>query len=252
MKILRQVRQGLRVSLSRTPHCKQTQHKKIAIFDIDGTIFRSSLLIEFTDALIQEGAFSSQAGKVYVKTYKKWLDRKGTYEEYIGAVVSAFEKNIKGISHSTFLKIAKKVVAFHKNRVYRYSRDLVKDLKKKNYYLLAISNSPREIVEEFCRKLGFDKVYGRIYEINKQGKFTGATLYAEVIADKAAVLKRAIEKEQLALAGSLGVGDTESDIPFLEMVEKPICFNPNMRLYQHAKRFGWKIIVERKDVVYHL
>ena len=29
--------------------------KKVAIFDIDGTVFRSSLLIELTDALIQEG-----------------------------------------------------------------------------------------------------------------------------------------------------------------------------------------------------
>src|SRR5258708_31586089 len=35
---------------------------------------------------------------------------------------------------------------------------------------------------------------------------------------------------------SLGVGDTESDVPFLEMVASPICFNPNKRLYRHAKR----------------
>lgn len=226
--------------------------KKVAIFDIDGTIFRSSLLIEFTDALIQEGMFPSQARKVYAKTYKNWLDRKGTYEEYIGAVIRAFENNIKGVDHKAFLKIAKKVVAFHKNRVYRYSRNLVKDLKKKNYYLLAISNSPREIVEEFAWKLGFNKVYGRIYEVDTQGKFTGVTLYADIIADKAAVLKRAIGKEQLTLAGSLGIGDTESDIRFLKMVEQPICFNPNKKLYDFAKRTGWKIVVERKDVIYYL
>ncbi len=226
--------------------------KKVAIFDIDGTIFRSSLLIELTDALIQEGIFPARARKIYAKTYKNWLDRKGTYEDYIIAVIRAFENNIKGISHKAFLKIAKKVVAFHKNRVYRYSRDLVKDLKKKNYYLLAISNSPREIVEEFARKLGFDKVYGRIYEVNKQGKLTGVTLCADIIADKAKVLKNAIREEHLTLAGSLGVGDTESDIRFLKMVENPICFNPNKRLYQHAKRAGWKVVVERKDVAYHL
>ena len=106
--------------------------KKVAIFDIDGTIFRSSLLIELTDALIQEGIFPARARKIYAKTYKNWLDRKGTYEDYIIAVIKAFENNIKGISHKAFLKIAKKVVAFHKNRVYRYSRDLVKDLKKRN------------------------------------------------------------------------------------------------------------------------
>jgi len=36
------------------------------------------------------------------------------------------------------------------------------------------------------------------------------------------------------------------------MVEKPICFNPNQKLHQYAKRAGWEIVVERKDVIYHL
>ena len=100
--------------------------------------------------------------------------------------------------------------------------------------------------------MGFDKMYGLIYEIDRQKRFTGKILHAELISDKAEILKRAIEKEKLTLKGSVGVGDTESDITFLKMVEKPICFNPNQKLYQYAKRAGWKIIVERKDVIYHL
>ena len=41
-------------------------------------------------------------------------------------------------------------------------------------------------------------------------------------------------------------------MPFLEMVENPICFNPNEKLYTEAKRQGWKVVVERKDVIYEL
>jgi phosphoserine phosphatase len=59
-----------------------------------------------------------------------------------------------------------------------------------------------------------------------------------------------VEKENLSLRHSIGVGDTESDISFLELVSKPICFNPNEKLYQHAKRLKWAVIVERKDVIY--
>jgi HAD superfamily hydrolase (TIGR01490 family) len=226
--------------------------KKVAIFDIDGTIFRSSLVIELTDAFIQEGVFSSKVRRLYAMYHKNWLDRKGPYEEYINAVVNAFRENIRGINYKEFSKIAKKVVALQKNRTYIYSRDLIKKLKKKGYYLLAISHSPKKIVEEFCKKLGFDKVYGQLYEVDKQKRFTGKVLYMDVIIDKAKVLKRAIEKEKLTLRGSVGVGDTESDIGFLKMVENPICFNPNKKLYQYAKRLGWKIIVERKDVIYRL
>jgi len=226
--------------------------KKVAIFDIDGTVFRSSLLIELTDALVQEGVFSSKMRNLYAQASKNWLDRKGPYEEYINAVIRAFRQNIKGVRYGEFSKVAKKVVAFHGNRIYRYPRDIVKNLKKKNYYLLAISHSPQKIVKEFCKKMGFDKIYGQIYETDRQKRFTGRVLHIELISDKAEILKRAIEKEKLTLKGSVGVGDTESDITFLKMVEKPICFNPNQKLYQYAKRAGWKIIVERKDVIYHL
>jgi HAD superfamily hydrolase (TIGR01490 family) len=226
--------------------------KKVAIFDIDGTIFRSSLVIELTDAFIQEGVFSSRVRRFYALAHKNWLDRKGPYEEYINAVVMAFRKNIKGILFKEFLRIAKKVVTLQRNRTYIYSRDLIKKLKKKSYFLLAISHSPKKIVEEFCKKLGFNKVYGQIYEIDKQKRFTGKVLYLDLIIDKAKVLKRAVEKEKLTLRGSVGVGDTESDIAFLKMVEDPICFNPNKKLYQYAKQHGWKVIVERKDVVYIL
>jgi len=226
--------------------------KKVAIFDIDGTVFRSSLLIELTDALIQEGVFSSKVIKLYSQAYENWLNRKGSYEEYIEAVVKAFIQNIKGVSYNEFSRIAKKVAVFHKDRTYQYTRDIIKSLKKKNYYLLAISNSPQMVVKEFCQKMDFDKIYGRIYEIDKQKRLTGNVLHLELINDKAEILKRAIEKEKLTIKGSVGVGDTESDIAFLKMVEKPICFNPNRKLYQHAKRVGWKIVVERKDVVYNL
>lgn len=224
--------------------------RKVAIFDIDGTIFRSSLLIELTEQLVISGVFPPKARNVYVAARKNWLDRNGSYEKYIGAVIKAFEKNIKGKSQKDIKRAAATVIKHQQDRTYRYTKALVKDLARKKYYILAISNSPREIVEAFCKKLGFNKVYGRIYEVGKDKKFTGNALYVDLISDKAKILKRALEKEKLTLKGSVGVGDTESDVAFLEMVDRPICFNPNAVLYRHAKNKKWNIVVERKDVVY--
>jgi len=226
--------------------------RKLAIFDIDGTVFRSSLLIETTEALIQSGVFSNQARKEYLANYKKWLNRRGSYENYVDAVVKAFIKNIKGVSRRDFLKVVKKTIAFHQGRIYLYTRDLIRFLKKEKYYLLAISNSPKIIVEEFCRRLGFNKVYGQMYEFDKKNKFTGRILFPELISNKAKILERAVKKNNFNFKKSIGVGDTESDIAFLKMVEKPICFNPNQKLYCYAKQQGWQITVERKDVIYHL
>jgi len=226
--------------------------KKVAIFDIDGTVFRSSLLIELTEALVQEGLFPKSVRQVYAKSYSHWLNRQDTYEKYINGVIKAFNRKIVGVKQSEFSEVARKVVAFHQSRVYRYTLDLIKKLRGRRYYLLAISNSPREVVEAFCKKMGFNKVYGRVYETDKSGKFTGKILYEDLISDKAKILKRASEKARLSLKNSIGVGDSESDIAFLKMVESPLCFNPNQPLYQYAKRAGWPIVVERKDVIYFL
>lgn len=226
--------------------------RKVAVFDIDGTIFRSSLLIESVEALIEEGIFPKSARNIYRRPHLKWLDRKDGYDKYIGAVVKAFETHMKGMRKKDYIRVVKKVVAFHRDRIYRYTRDLIKELKKKNYYLLAITHSSKYIADEFAKKFGFNKVYGRLFEVDERNRFTGGFLHLELISDKAKILKRAAEKENLTLKNSIGVGDSETDIPFLKLMERPICFNPNSVLYRFAKRNNWEIVVERKDVIYRL
>jgi HAD superfamily hydrolase (TIGR01490 family) len=228
------------------------KHTQVAIFDVDGTIFRSSLLIELVEGLITAGLFEWRVRSEYSTQYVHWLNRRGEYETYIEAVIRAFIKHIKGIYYGDFAEVAEKVIIEQQHRVYRYTRDLSRDLKKQGYYLLAISQSPKTILDSFCKSMGFDKVYGRVYEIGPQDKFTGDVVEYHLIANKANIVRRAVEKENLTLEGSVGVGDTEGDIPFLELVERPICFNPNAKLYNHARRMGWQVVVERKDVIYML
>ncbi len=226
--------------------------KKLAIFDVDGTIFRSSLLIELVEIMIDEGIFPLSMRAEYEKEKLYWLDRKGDYSSYIMAMVNVYMKNIKGVQYSDFDKATALVIERYKHRVYRYTRDLITDLKRRKFYLVAISHSPKAILDKFCTELGFDKVYGKIYEIGPSDKFTGAVIDEHLISNKANIVRRVLEKEKLTLKGSVGVGDTESDIPFLEMVENAVCFNPNAKLFRHAKINKWKVVVERKDVVYEL
>ena len=226
--------------------------RKVAVFDIDGTIFRSSLLIELVEQLVRDGVFPKNTRLIYEHAYQNWLNRNDSYEKYIGAVVSAFDRHLKGAREKDVLRAIGRVHRVHQNRVYRFTRGLVRSLKRKKYFLLAISHSPKYVLEGFAKKLGFDKVYGRFLELDAEKRFTGKTLHLDLILDKAKVLKRAVEKEGLTLQGSVGVGDTESDIPFLKLVVRPICFNPNSALYRAARRNKWEVVVERKDVIYKM
>jgi HAD superfamily hydrolase (TIGR01490 family) len=225
----------------------------VAFFDIDGTVFRSSLLIELVDKLIEESLFPPEARDSFEPLMLTWRSREGTYEQYIEAVIKTFLEHIKGVHYGEFADIGRRVVAVQSKHVYRYARDLIHTLKKDGYYIVAISQSPKTILDEFCGQYGFDKVYGRYYEIGPQDRFTGEVLGEHLIQNKANIAKRVFDRNpNLSVEHSVAVGDTEGDIPLLEFVYKPVCFNPNQSLYNYAKRMGWEVVVERKDVIYHL
>ncbi|MDX1535934.1 MAG: HAD-IB family phosphatase [Candidatus Spechtbacterales bacterium] len=225
--------------------------KSVAVFDIDGTLFRSSLVIELVELLIEEGLFPESSRAVFQDEYDQWVDRKGTYNEYIMKVVEAFKNYIQGIKEEDVIRLSRDVLEQHKYKVYRYSRDLIDELKE-THFLLTISHSPYYVVQPFAEFWGFDKAYAKLYSLDENKLFTGGIDGDELIMQKDKILERAIEKEGLTLEGSVGIGDTESDAAFLDMVERPIAFNPNSVLYEIARKNGWEVVVERKDVVYNI
>jgi phosphoserine phosphatase len=105
-------------------------------------------------------------------------------------------------------------------------------------------------VGPFAKKLGFGKVYGSIYGTDMAERFTGKVEYEDMIQDKAAIFAHVLKKFNGDQKHSIAVGDTESDIPMMRLAAEAVAFNPNQRLYRYAKKRGWKIIVERKDVIY--
>jgi len=224
--------------------------KPIAIFDIDGTIFRKNLQFELVDGLSYEGIFPREARNKIVEYYRGWLENRSSYEKYRKLLVHLYRKNIKGCSSRDVVRIAHNVAAFNHGRLFLYTSKLFRKLKR-THYTLAISGSPTEIVEEFNKYLKFDQVYGTIFGMDKAGFYTGKESYTPV-RNKAQVVQKFVRENKLDLKGSYGVGDTDSDSSFLGIVEHPVAFNPDKPLKRRAEKEGWKIVVERKDVVYEI
>lgn len=232
---------------------KGRAQRKLAVFDIDGTIFRSSLVIELTNELVRKEIFPKKAVTEIESDYIAWLNREGGYEDYLRKVVEAYEKYIIDCREEDVMLAVDNVLNNERKKLYRYTRDLIKKLKKNNYFLFAISGSPGHILTSFAKGIGFDKYLGGYYEV-VDGKFTGRQPFGNPAWNKKKTLEEFLEKHsnKFDLKSSIGVGDTESDIAFLKMVGHPIAFNPNKKLANYAKKKGWQIVVERKDVIYKL
>ncbi|MBI2099458.1 HAD family phosphatase [Candidatus Uhrbacteria bacterium] len=229
---------------------EQSSKKSLAVFDIDGTIYRNSLMTQLHLALTRQGVFPPAASASVGKEYLSWLNRKGPYIDYVMEIVRTYDKYIKGVKQRVITETAKKLMAEQRHRVYVYSRNLIRKLRA-SHILIAISGSPIEVVKEFNRYWKFDHVFGRVMEVDGRGRYTGRTVTDPVLG-KREMLQAFVDAHHVSLNNSIAVGDTESDIPMLSAVEHPICFNPNRPLYEEAKKKKWDIVVERKDVIYEL
>ncbi len=232
---------------------------RLAIFDIDGTVFRSSLIIELFNELVRRGIFPEHAKEEVQRDYLKWMNRKGHYNEYIMKVVQVFYREIAGCDVARVGHAVHAVISWQKNRVYRYPRALLDDLRKRGYFLLVISNSPEPMVSGFAHTMKFDDSIGYVLE-DENGTYTGRsimdghTVPGASWMDKVSVLKRYLAERKMTvdLRHSIMIGDSEGDLPLMEFVGHPIAFNPSLPLARIARERGWRMVVERKDAVYDI
>ncbi len=225
--------------------------KKFAAFDFDGTLIRWQLFMAIFYELASENLIDEKDYQQVRELFDAWRDRTSekAYDEYARKSIEIFDRHVSRLEIARFDAAVEKVYKKYKNQVYTYTRDLIKDLKEKGYYLIAISGSQYQIVEKISQYYGFDEWTGTKYRTIGD-RFGG---YEEFPAgEKGRTLKKIIKDQNLSLTGSIAVGDTEGDIPMLEMVENPIAFNPNKELFKKAVEKQWKIVIERKSMVYRL
>lgn len=226
--------------------------RPFAVFDIDGTIIRWQLYHALADELARSGHLDPKEFQKVRRARMLWKKRthETSFEKYEQTLVALIDKAITGIPVETLEAACHSVMDEYKDQVYTYTRDLIRDLQSKNYLLFAISASQSQVVGLIAGYYGFDDFGGSQYEV-KDGYFTG---HKELLVSesKPEFLKQLVKRHKAGWQGSYAVGDSDGDIPMLEAVEQPIAFNPTKKLFQYASKQGWKIILERKNMVYQL
>jgi HAD superfamily hydrolase (TIGR01490 family) len=224
--------------------------RPFAAFDIDGTLIRWQLYHALADAMNHMGLLDSAEFEAVRAARLTWKKRNDSFQAYELALIKLVDKSLPKTSHQDFLKACQTVMEEYKDQVYTYTRDLLRDLKQHDYLLFALSASQSEIVGMIAEYYGFDDFAATSYEV-KNDYFTGHRALVKK-ESKPEYLKSLVQKHGAIWEGSLAIGDSESDIPLLSTVESPIAFNPSKELFDHAATNRWKIVVERKNMIYEL
>jgi HAD superfamily hydrolase (TIGR01490 family) len=225
--------------------------RPFAVFDIDGTLIRWQLYHAVVDALVKAGHIDAKKFAKAQAARMVWKRRShaASFSDYEHSLVTLHNECLKHIAVSDYLAAVQKVFNEYKDQTYTYTRDLIRQLKGDGYLLFAISASQLQIIEPLAKYYGFDDYIGAVLE-EKNGRFSGQI--NSPIGKKAELLNTLIAKHHSSLAGSIAVGDSESDIAMLELTERAIAFNPTKQLLAAAREHGWRVVVERKNVVYKL
>ncbi len=227
--------------------------KQFAVFDIDGTIARTSLLQQIVRVLVNRGKLGVGPAQEIENLLHDFRQRiaDDNFGEYMKqAVEIMFGGMPKGLSVEEYDEIIDVVVKNSLTHTYVYTRQLIQSLKRNNYFLISISGSETRAVGTFSKALGFDAWVGQVNYLNDGKKLTGEIQSLGQPKDR--ILDAIISKFQLDTKYSMAVGDTSTDIPILAKVDNPIVFNPNQALFKIAREKGWMVIIERKDMVYGL
>jgi len=227
-------------------------NRPYAVFDLDGTLIRWQLFHAIVDKFAKSGRLSTAQYQAVKDARKVWKNRTSdkSFDDYQNELIKAYQIIVKDLSTKEFENVARAVFEIHKDQVYVYTRELMRELKTKGYLLFAVSGSFSHIVELVANYYGFDDSAGSIQAVS-EGKFTGERdiIQFDRKVDK---IKELALKHDATNNGSIAIGDSMGDLAMLEYVEQAIAFNPSRELFEYAVAQGWKVVVERKNTIYQL
>lgn len=232
------------------------EKNRAAFFDIDGTLFRNSLLVENFKLLTELGLLDRDIWEKEVwPTYQKYQNRKGAYEDYLDRVSKLYQENLVGLDLSTIKKYAHQTVNANKDKVYLVTSKAIKKHKDEGDLVFVISGSPDFLVREYAKLYGATESIATKYVFDEKGIFTGEIHPMWDSRHKLEAINSLTEKYNIDLSVSHAYGDTNGDFTMFEMVGFPHAINPSFelmdRLYESPKmREKTRIHVERKDVNY--
>lgn len=229
-----------------------------AFFDIDGTLYRDSLMIEHFKKLVKYEVFDPNLWHSHVKlTYEMWKKRRGDYDDYMLELAELYISTLKGINMNEIEFIAEQVINLKGDSVYSYTRDKIRWHRQQGHKVFFISGSPQFLVKRMAKKYKATDFRGTEYVTDEDGRFTGIVKQMWDADSKDKAIKDLVDKYNIDLSDSYAYGDTNGDMSMLSQVGHPVAINPTKELLENIRNHSSlnknaEIIVERKDIIYRL
>lgn len=224
---------------------------KVAVLDVDGTLYPGALGLQLLQALTADGISDKSKSEDIFKVIDKYRLSEIDFQTMATSAYTLCAEAIAGISQTVMQRIARQVWQQERTKLFPFVPKLIDLLKSQGYSVVLISGSPNEIVCCLAEEFGILKYQGSIFATH-EGKYSGkVNLLSGALGEKYSIFLEMVKDWRVNLEESFAMGDSITDTALLEIVGKPLVFEPHPSLMLVAQEKGW-LVTNRNDVVKHV
>ncbi len=215
---------------------------KAVFSDIDGTLSKGFVTVDFIRYLGDLGKLNQKAFLYHEKLMQDYSDKKIKYIDLVPKWSKAVADCFKGFNEKELHTLADTFFGnWKKERIYSSTKPLMELLKSKGYSVFLISAGWEYLANLYAKEIGAKEVAAIKIKVQK-GKYTNVLendIYLE--KGKAKAIKKLIRKYKIDKKHTIGLGDSIQDKAIFENVHKPIALNPSTELREKALKEKWFI-----------
>ncbi|MFO0670568.1 MAG: HAD family phosphatase [Polyangiaceae bacterium] len=211
-------------------------------FDVDGTLIRTNLvhptlftLANMKTPLESVSKLARAAAKAPAMLLAERRDRRLFNEVLFSSYAGVSHDRVRMLSEEIFDKVVRPAL-------YPYAKDLVARCRAEGHDVVIVSGALVGIMEHLASYLGATHVIANHLEF-KDGFATGR-IQRPVVAgpEKARLVREHARAHGHNLDECFAYSDSYSDVPMLSIVGHPAAVNPDAKLEDLARTYGWPVL----------
>jgi len=212
--------------------------KKVAIFDLDGTILSDDCEYIWADFIVRHGIMNATFLHMIQKYLEEYHNGTINYVEYEKFLIHPIRKLTEKKKNELITEYLEEIRSLQRDSIL----SIIENHRQNDYRILLATSTNQMLAEPIGNMIGINDIICTKLDM-KDGVPTGDLLGKPAFnEEKKNLILNWIGQGNYSMIDSWGYSDSHNDLPMLKLVQNPVAVTPDNELRKIAIENGWRII----------